>query len=388
MIRTQTIHPLPARLYAELGWDYFISEEAATYLSQELVLTSEMACRTYATTANRAFDLWVEAAQYVLDQGLLSDMGIPENLHRLIRYTWENDSHLHLLGRFDLVGESNPKILEFNADTPTMLPETAILQWLQLKQNGLPERKQFNEVYAALVRQFTRLRELNPDKEPTMLFSTLSGYAEDDNNVELTMEAAAEAGFSVHFCPIEDVIFSEFDGLFMPQDSGDPLLCPFWYKLVPWEFIGWDEPELAEILTRLVLKDRLIVINPAYAVLLQSKGLLPILHQLFPNEPSVLPSFSKRPSTGKWVEKVMMGREGANIRILEEFDTHPENMEGPYQNQPKIYQAYTPLDQDSAGFHYQAGVFFSYEACGLGYRRSSQRILGNNAQFVGHFQST
>lgn len=388
MIRTQTIQPLPARLYAELGWDYFVSDEAASYMSQELVLTSEMTCRTYAETANRAFDAWVEAAQYVLDKGRLDQMGIPTNLHRLVRYTWEKEEHLHLLGRFDIVGEDKPMILEFNADTPTMLPETAILQWLQLKQNGLPERKQFNEVYAALVRQFTRLKELNAEKEPIMLFSTISGYAEDDNNIELTMEAAAEAGFEVHFCPVEEVIFSEFDGLFYPQELGEPILCPFWYKLVPWEFIGGDEPELAEILTRLVLKDRLIIINPAYSLLLQSKGLLPILHELNPKDTMFLPAFFERPATGKWVEKVLMGREGANVRILEEFDANPPAMEGPYQGQSTIYQAYTPLDQDSAGFYYQAGVFYVYEACGLGYRRSSQRILGNNAQFVGHYQST
>jgi len=386
MIQTRSIQPLPSRLYAELGWDYFVSEEATHYMSQELVLISGKKCRDLAQVSNQAFDAWVEAAQYVLDHGLLDQMGIPDNLHRLIRYTWEKDQHLHLLGRFDIVGENQPVILEFNADTPTMLPETGILQWLQLKQNGLPERKQFNDVYSALVQQFKRLKELNADKVPAMLFSTLSGYAEDDNNVQFTMEAAAEAGFEVHFCPVEEVIFSEFDGIFAPQEHGDPVACPFWYKLIPWEFIGWDEPELAEILTRLVLKDRLIVINPAYSLLLQSKGLLPILHQLNPNAPFILPSFFEQPKAGKWVEKVLMGREGANVRLVDEYQSG--TMIGPYGEQKTVFQAYTPLDQDAAGYYYQAGVFFSYEACGLGFRRSRNKILANDAQFVGHFQAT
>jgi glutathionylspermidine synthase len=35
------------------------------------------------------------------------------------------------------------------------------------------------------------------------------------------------------------------------------------------------------------------------------------------------------------------------------------------------------------GNSYQAGVFFAYEACGLGFRRG-EKILNNMSKFVGH----
>jgi hypothetical protein len=54
-----------------------------------------------------------------------------------------------------------------------------------------------------------------------------------------------------------------------------------------------------------------------------------------------------------------------------------------YGDQPAIYQAYEPLPADEAGRRYQAGGFFAYEGCGLGYRRGGE-ILGNMSKFVGH----
>ncbi|MBD3801588.1 MAG: glutathionylspermidine synthase family protein, partial [Campylobacterales bacterium] len=38
------------------------------------------------------------------------------------------------------------------------------------------------------------------------------------------------------------------------------------------------------------------------------------------------------------------------------------------------------------GNRYQAGVFFAYEACGLGFRRGGE-ILDNMSKFVGHVLS-
>jgi glutathionylspermidine synthase len=57
---------------------------------------------------------------------------------------------------------------------------------------------------------------------------------------------------------------------------------------------------------------------------------------------------------------------------------------GEYEDQIKVYQALAQLARDEQGQYYQAGVFFAYEACGLGFRRSPSRIIDNAAQFVGH----
>jgi glutathionylspermidine synthase len=48
-----------------------------------------------------------------------------------------------------------------------------------------------------------------------------------------------------------------------------------------------------------------------------------------------------------------------------------------------VYQAYTKLATDALGQSYQAGIFYAYEACGLGFRKGG-KILDNASKFVGH----
>ena len=96
--------------------------------------------------------------------------------------------HWHLYGRFDLAGgiDGKPiKLIEFNADTPTALFETAIIQWAMLKANGHSESMQFNSLYEALIDNFKRFVTLDTDIEKfeeyyknlnwKILFSSVAG---------------------------------------------------------------------------------------------------------------------------------------------------------------------------------------------------------------------
>ena len=58
-------------------------------------------------------------------------------------------------------------------------------------------------------------------------------------------------------------------------------------------------------------------------------------------------------------------------------------VDGEYGNFKAIYQEYTELPKDAKGESYQAGVFFAYEGCGLGFRRGGL-IMENFSKFVGH----
>ncbi|MFZ2890876.1 glutathionylspermidine synthase family protein, partial [Sulfuricurvum sp.] len=126
-----------------------------------------------------------------------------------------------------------------------------------------------------------------------------------------------------------------------------------------------------------------IILNPAYTLLFQSKGMMKILCDLFPDSPYLLKT-SFTPLKGvQQVEKRMFGREGANVKILDASGSVIEANEGPYSNFKSIYQEYVEFPKDSSGNSYQAGVFFAYEACGLGFRRGG-KILNNMSKFVGH----
>ena len=57
-----------------------------------------------------------------------------------------------MYGRFDLAydGTTPPKLLEYNADTPTSLLEAAVIQW-RWQQDMRPERDQFNSIHERLL---------------------------------------------------------------------------------------------------------------------------------------------------------------------------------------------------------------------------------------------
>ncbi len=122
----------------------------------------------YYEAVNELYDMFVEAGEHIIKNNMLHEIGVPFNLIDAVKMSWENDVHWHLYGRFDLAGgiDGKPiKLLEFNADTPTALFETSILQWAILKANGMDEESQFNSVYEAITTNFKRLVTLEESVE-------------------------------------------------------------------------------------------------------------------------------------------------------------------------------------------------------------------------------
>jgi len=271
-------------------------------------------------------------------------------------------------------------------DTPTALFETAIIQWAILKQNGLEETVQFNGVYEALLENFKRLVTLEEDVSTfearyegwQFLFTSIRGNAEEENTVRLLQHIATEAGYKTEFAYIDEVEFDEKEGIFYNDTQYE-----LWFKLIPWEDIALEEPDLAMMLTNIIKNQKAIIFNPAYTLLFQSKGILKILWDLYPNHPLLLES-SFEPLEGQMqVAKPVFGREGESIRILDANSNVIEGGGGDYDNHKTLYQAYTQLPTDEDGNSYQAGVFFAYEGCGLGFRRGGE-IMDNMSKFVGH----
>jgi glutathionylspermidine synthase len=387
MVKLKSLPNPPQDALQKAGWDWALGTDTTPYVVNDMVVVSEQQAESYYEAAGTLYDMLVEAGQYAIDHELFKEMGIPENLVDLIKVSWSDDRQIHLYGRFDLAGGFNDepvKLIEFNADTATCIPETSVVQWAHLRMNGMDESKQFNTLFETLVGQFVYLKEENSDLTPSMLFSAMRGYPEDDTNVAVLMEAAKEAGFDVEFAYIDDVEFSNGEGVFYQEaEHGHFVRFDFWFKLVPWEHIGTDEPELAVMLTEIVRNRKAVVLNPAYTLLFQSKYILKILWDLYPYHPLLLQTERYLLPHKKSVSKVLLGREGANVAIHDKGGEVLETAAGEYDGQPRIYQEYVLLPTDAAGHTYQAGVFYAGEACGLGFRRGG-KILDNTAQFVGH----
>ena len=389
-VQLKSLSTPPDAQLRNIGWDWMLGTDTLPYLANEVVVVSEANIDAYHKAAGELFDLYVAAAQHVIDQNRFAELGIPENLVELIRLSWDDDRNIHLYGRFDLaMTDKGVKLIEFNADTATCLPETAVVQYAHLLANNLDESRQFNAVYETLVGQFRYLREQNAGLDASLLLSTMrdpdgNGIPEDEANVALLAEAAREAGFDTAIAYIDAVEFSAEEGIYRQDPFSNRFVrYDYWFKLVPWEYIADEEPDLCALLTGAVRNRRTLVLNPAYTLLFQSKYILKILWELYPNHPLLLRTETE-PLVGEpSVEKVLFGREGANVRILEASGQVRQEATGEYGASPKIYQQYATFPTDSAGNTYQAGVFYAGEPCGLGFRRGGL-ILDNAAQFVGH----
>ncbi|EAJ6135938.1 glutathionylspermidine synthase family protein [Campylobacter lari] len=381
------VNPLEKSYLDQIGFSWHTDNDGSDYLDSNLVCVRENEANAYYEAVNELYDMFVAAAQEVIDNDRFDELGIPFNLVDAIKMSWENDVHWHLYGRFDLAGglDGKPiKLIEFNADTPTSLFESAILQWAILKQNNLDESSQFNNIYEALKDNFKRLITLEEDVSEfekyyegwKILFSSIAGSDEDMITTKLLAHIASEASFESEFSFIDEVEFSP-EGIFKNDVNFE-----YFFKLIPWESIAIEEGELAMLLTQIMQNQKAIILNPAYTLLFQSKGIMKILWELYPNHPLLLET-SDQPLMGKkCVKKPVFGREGANVSIIEANGDISFETSGDYQNNRFVYQEFAEFNKNENDY-YQAGVFFAYEGCGLGFRKGGL-VLDNYSKFVGH----
>ena len=389
MVQLQNVTPLNDEELEKIGFSWHTDEDGTKYVADQLVEVTASEAEGYYKAANTLYDMYVEAAEHVIENDLFFDLGIPFNIVETIKKSWENDVHWHLYGRFDLAGgiDGKPiKLLEFNADTPTALFETAVVQWAILKQNDMEETAQFNAVYEALLDNFKRLVTLDEDVSDfenryegwKFLFTSIRGNSEEENTVRLLQHIAAEAGYDTEFAYIDEIEFGQEDGIVYQDETYE-----LWFKLIPWEDIAFDEPDLAMQLGNIIHHQKAIIFNPAYTLMFQCKGILKILWDLYPNHPLLLESSFEPLKDQKQIVKPVFGREGESITILDEDGSILAKKEGDYANHKMVYQAYTQLPTDQTGASYQAGLFYVYESCALGFRKGGL-ILDNMSKFVGH----
>lgn len=389
-MRLKKLQPLTDEYLSSIGFTWHTDSDKSSYIADEVVSVSGSEVEAFYEATNELYDMYCEAAEYVIENDLFHELNIPFNLVELIKESWENDVHWHLYGRFDLAGglDGKPiKLIEFNADTPTALYESAIIQWALLKLNKLDESSQFNSLYEAIKDNFKRFITLDTEVEKfeeyykdlnwKILFSSVEGNDEEEHTTKLLEHIASEAGYQTAFEYIDKVEFSD-EGI-----SKDGELYEFWFKLIPWEDIAIDEGELAVILTDIIKNQKGIIVNPAYTLLFQSKGILKILWDLYPEHPLLLETSFEPLENTKQVEKPCFGREGANVAIVNSDNSLEFKTDGVYDNFKMVYQEYYEFNQDSEGNFYQAGVFYAYEACAMGFRKGGI-VLDNMSKFVGH----
>ena len=361
------------------GWREKVEEIGLTFHSHDQgPYWDESACYELTAAEVEALEiaagtlhhLCIDAAEAVIRNNWWQRLGIPEIAIPAILRSWERDD-FSLYGRFDFAydGQSPPKLLEYNADTPTALIEAAVAQWFWL-QDTRPDADQFNSLHERLIEAWRRWAG------QTIHFSNIKEHDEDQQTVLYLRDTCEQAGVKTKPVFIEDIGWDGNLLRFVDLDNQPITHC---FKLYPWEWLWHEEfgPHLA--------REPLQFIEPAWKMFLSNKGLLPILWQLFPDHPNLLPTY-ETPSllTGSYVRKPKLSREGANIALYE-AGIAVEETDGDYGEEGHVYQATAALP-DFDGNHPIFGVWIvDHEPAGLGIREDTRRITGNLSRFVPHF---
>jgi len=331
---------------------------------------------------NQLYKMCLRSAEYIIDNKMYSKLGIPEPFIPFIENCWHSRQP-SVYGRFDLRydGIYPPKLLEFNADTPTSLFEASIVQWFWLRE-VYPKCDQFNSIHEKLIKRWKYLKKQYYGA--TLYFACLKDNPEDLVNTEYIHDCAMQAGLNTRFIYVEDIGYDENTGAFVDMD-GRPIQNIF--KLYPWEWMVREEfgPKLITSYKTTNWTE------PPWKMLLSNKGILPILWQLFPNHENLLPAYFeddvKAGQMDSYVKKPKLSREGANIAIYSGNDMIAESG-GDYGEEGYIYQAFSPLPEFD-GFHPVIGSWLvGYHPAGIGIRESDSLITGNLSRFVPHLIST
>eukprot|EP01031_Cornospumella_fuschlensis_P052489 gene52489-64149_t len=110
---------------------------------------------------NELQDIATRTVEHIIKHNWFDRMGIKERARKLILDSWEREpNELSLYGRFDLAwdGSGEPKMLEYNADTPTSLFEAAVIQW-QWFEELPPGADQFNSIHERLIQRWKDLMQ-------------------------------------------------------------------------------------------------------------------------------------------------------------------------------------------------------------------------------------
>jgi glutathionylspermidine synthase len=314
-------------------------------------------------------DMCLQAVQYVIDENRLDEFGIPETHQDWVRRSWDQDE-LTLYGRFDLAfnGPGPPKLLEYNADTPTSLLEAAVIQWFWL-QDQFPRRDQFNSIHERLIEAWQRIAVTTPGR---VHFAAVGESQEDFMTVAYLRETARQAGLKDEYLDVLKIGFDPRRQLFVDMQERPIHTC---FKLYPWEWMTHEEfaPQLLQTPTRWF--------EPPWKLLLSNKALLVILWELFPESPYLLEA-DYEPISGDAVRKPLLSREGANVQITVGGDVLIET-DGPYDG-PVVYQAYQPLPRFEGNSPIIGSWMVNGYACGVGIREDEGPVTGNTSRFVPH----
>ena len=313
------------------------------------------------------------------DERIMRRLAIPVVFWNWIARSFKRDEP-SLYGRFDLRydGKGPAKLLEYNADTPTAVLETGVFQWMWLEQaierKVLPkDADQFNSLHERLIAGWKTIGQGR-----RLHLSGMMENPEDAGTLAYIEDCAHQAGLATAQLPVE-AIGRTAGGQFVDLDD-KPIELMF--KLYPWEWMMRDKfgASLPGATTQFV--------EPPWKAILSNKGILPLLWEMFPRHPNLLPAFFDDDAAASalgasYVRKPLYSREGANIALIADGKIADKD-DGPYGAEGFVRQENAPLPQFDGNYAVLGSWFAVGQPCGLAVREDATPITKNTSRFLPH----
>ncbi len=328
------------------------------------------------TATSKLHEMCMEAVEHVISEQRYEPFGLSPATIQAIEWAWEAEPPT-IYGRFDFVydGFHPPKMLEYNADTPTSLLEAAVIQWKWL-QELYPEKDQFNSIWEGLVDQWNWLKN-NHKLLGSQIHFGHGDLWEDELTVAVLRDTAHEAGLTTQSILMQDIGWHNEKQYFVDMTG-----MKIWtiFKLYPWEWMV-EEQFGSYALANL---ERTQWIEPIWKLILTNKALLAILYELYPSSPYLVPAYLDGPhGLSQYVKKARLGREGSNVSIVVN-GAEVEGRDGDFDKTGYVYQQYCEIPSFDGNHPIIGSWVIGENAHGIGIRETDGLITDNLARFVPH----
>lgn len=395
----------PEKVYQQKYWN----DEAAYELTPEAAEKLRLATEELHAMCLEAVDI------VVASDDLLTLFEIPPNMWEEVRRSWRARER-DFLGRFDFMwdGRGEPKLAEYNADTPTILVETAVGQsmWSTMMHQHHPNgfgwtfnalEQQITDALSGFLLQF--LSKATTERSMDKLhFAGVYESVEEREHLRYLAKLAREVGFTAQMVDMAHldvvmgrVVATKLQAGSIPTavDNEGYEMIDTIFKLYPYEWLAHENVGREafresnvngndnDIISTKFPRTRWI--EPAWKLILGNKAILAVLWQRFPGHPNLLPAYFELPddatsfesgfndsttnndsSTQRtrgigYVAKPKFGREGQGIVYGHKYTYASDFVTAAEQ---QIYSGYTATtsssDGSSGGSNHDNGVYLGY----------------------------
>lgn len=387
-------------------WHDLYDSEYALY---DIALMTKEAVEEIRLVTNRVGQIFFKMGNLLRsspDETLLQ-LDIPRNILPFIRHRALPVETV--ISRVDLVQTTDGlKLLELNSDTPTFEKEVFYVNGEMCEAFGVVDPNKGladtlgKEIRKAIAEALHRSQLTN---EPHIVFTSHEAHDEDKFTTLFLMEMT---NVPAKYVPLHKLTIQKDEGLFDDEGKRIDLL---YRQTYPLEHLIDDVDEKTNEkvglqLMELVISNKLLMINPISAFLLQSKavqaviwGMMELDHPYFSNEEKqwiahyFLPTYLEEDpflkSRLKYVKKPSFGREGDTVSIFQGTKKLHEDRNKTYAKSLPVYQKFIDLPTQKIktingikdGKILIGSFLINGEACGIGLR-AGQQITDNNAYFL------